>query len=160
MPNPMDNIIPIMICLLSLAGLVAILTWRVSYNRRNKIDFNQVSDYSIAHLVVDYIAFRLVYLCKQVVTKGYLFLLFFLRNSLSIIRYLIIRLEKRFYRFTESIKEKEKVIHQGKVSSFLKEIREHKESVSVETSQAEVIESSEAKMKEEMSSKMAANEED
>jgi len=88
-----------------------------------------VADYSIAHLVVDYLAFRLVYFCKQTISKGYLFLLYFLRNSISVIRYLIIRLEKRFYRFTESIKEKEKVIHQGKVSSFLKEIREHKENV-------------------------------
>lgn len=125
----MDNIILITICLLSLTGLVILLAWRVSCNRRNHLDFNQVADYFIAHLVVDYLAFRLVYFCKQTISKGYLFLLYFLRNSISVIRYLIIRLEKRFYRFTESIKEKEKVIHQGKVSSFLKEIREHKENV-------------------------------
>lgn len=123
----MDTIILIAVCLLSFAGLVALLAWRVSYNRQHRVSFQEVGDYSISHLIVDYIAFRLVYFCKQVVVKSYLFLLFFLRNSLSVIRYLIIRLEKRFYRFTDSLKEKEKIIHQGEVSSFLKEIREHKE---------------------------------
>lgn len=128
---------------MSLAGLVILLVWRISYNRRNHIDFNQVADYSIAHLIVDYIAFRLVYFCKRTINKIYLFSLFFARNSISVVRYLIIRLEKRFYRFTESIKEKEKVIHQGEVSSFLKEIREHKENVMAGNAEVELIEGEE-----------------
>jgi len=135
----MGTTILIAICLLSLAGLVALLAWRISYNRRHKISFQEVGDYSISHLIIDYIAFRFVNFCKQVVVKSYLFLLFFLRNTLSVIRYLIIRLEKRFYRFTDSLKEKEKVIiRQGEVSSFLKEIRDHKEKALAEVEDPEL----------------------
>ncbi len=126
-----------------MTGLIVILAKRISYNQQHEIDFNQVSDYSITQLVIDYVAFRLVYFCKQTMIKSYLFLLFFLRNSISVVRYLIIRLEKRFYRFTESIKEREEIIHQGKVSSFLKEIREHKENILAEFSKTEENEDNE-----------------
>lgn len=124
----LNNYILIWILLLSLGGIVILLGGKIISNRRKNVDYTQFGDYSITHLMVDYVAFKIVYWSKQTIAKIYIFALFFLRNSLSVIRYLIIRFEKKFYHFTESMKEKQQIVHKdGSVSSFLKEIKEHKE---------------------------------
>ena len=124
----MDNLILILVSVLSLAGMLALLGWRVIYNRRHQVDYTRFGDYSILHLIVDYAAFRIVLFFKQIIAKSYLFTIFFLQNCLSLIRYVIIHLEKRFHKFTESLRKNQVVIHNnGAVSSFLREIKDHKE---------------------------------
>ncbi len=128
----MNNYILIGLSFLSLAGLVGLLGWKIKANRENNIDHTQLDDYGITHLVVDYIAFKIVHFCKQTINKVYLFLLFFTRNVLSVIRFVVFKIEKKFSSVAELAKERKAVHKEGPVSFFLQEIKEHKENAMAE----------------------------
>ncbi len=127
----MSNLTLIIVLLLSFGGMGALLVYQIRENRRRGILVEpEMADYSIAHMIVDYVAFKMVYWCKQLAEKFYLFLIFFLRHSLSVIRFIVVRVEKKFGRFTDALQKRQQVIHvNGSVSSFLREIKDHKEAV-------------------------------
>ncbi|MCX6713601.1 MAG: hypothetical protein NTV48_00650 [Candidatus Vogelbacteria bacterium] len=132
----MNNYILIGLSFLSLAGLVWLLGRKIKANRANNIDHTQLDDYGITHLVIDYIAFKIVHFCKETLNKLYLFSLFFTRNVLSLVRYLTFRIEKKFSAVAESAKQKKTIHKEGPVSFFLQEIKEHKENAMAEIKSA------------------------
>jgi len=132
----MNNYILIGLSFLSLAGLVWLLGQKIRENRKNNIDHTQLDDYGVTHLVIDYVAFKIVHFCKETLSKIYLFSLFFTRNILSVVRYVVFRVEKKFSSVAESAKEKKAIHKEGPVSFFLQEIKEHKENVMAEIKSA------------------------
>lgn len=125
----MNTYILILITLFSLIGMIFILINQVIKNRQAGIDSSQFSGFSVAGILIDYMAFKIVYFCREIIYKLYVFSMFFIRNLLSVIRYAVIRVEKRFHRVTVKLQGRQIIHRNDSVSFFLREIKEHKDSV-------------------------------
>jgi len=115
--------------LVSFVGMVLILGLRVRHNRKEGIDYHRLGYYGVTGLVVDYLAFRIVHFFRGMLFKTYLFSAHFLKNCISVTRYFIVKVERRFKIAVASIPKPDGVHKTDKVSFFLKEIKDHKETV-------------------------------
>lgn len=120
------------VSLISLGVLVWLFAKQVRLNRQNNLDYRKLSHFAVTGLVVDYLAFRLVRLCRETLIKTYLFLVHFVKNCISTARFVIVKLEKRFNRLTVNMPEPDDFHKTDKVSHFLREIKDHKETVMAE----------------------------
>ncbi|OJI09256.1 MAG: hypothetical protein COV08_01500 [Candidatus Vogelbacteria bacterium CG10_big_fil_rev_8_21_14_0_10_49_38] len=118
--------------LVSLAAVAIILGRQIRTNRERQLDYGNLKDYQVTALLVDYLAFRIVRFCRLVLTKSYLFLVHFVKNSISTARYVIVKIERRFNHLASGLAKPEAIHVNDKVSSFLKEIKDYKETVMVE----------------------------
>lgn len=120
------------LCLISFIFLATLLGWQVRVNRRNNLDYHGLTNLGTTSLVIDYFAFKIVRGCEVFGSKIYLFLIHFLKNSISLARYLLVRVERRFNLFVAGLPDKKGVHKSDKMSFFLKEIKEHKDNVMAE----------------------------
>lgn len=118
--------------LVSLAGIVFILFRRVRHNRQLGIDYHSLGNYAVTGLFIDYLAFKIVHFFRGVLFKTYVFSAHFIKNCISIARYLIVKIERRFKLAVANIPRPDEVHKTDKVSFFLKEIKDHKETVMAE----------------------------
>ena len=126
--------------LASLAGLIAVFGYQVRANRKKNIDYHELSNYHATSLAVDYLAFKIVHFCRNFVFKSYLFLVHFVKNCISTARYALVRIEKKFNLLAANMPEPEEIHKNANVSSFLKEIKEHKENVMTEIQSGAIAE--------------------
>jgi len=111
-------------------ALLLLFAWQIMKNRRNsEIDFSQVEHYSLTDLIVDFVAFKIVQVCKGSFHFVYFWSLVLFKKFLSLSKFFIIRIEKRFAKIVEATSDRRIVHRNGPVSFFLKEIKEHKESL-------------------------------
>ena len=120
------------IALVSLSTLVAIFRRQIIANRGKNLDYNNFRNYAVTNLAIDYLAFKIVRFCQVVLHKLYIFSLHFVKNSVSIARYTIVRAEKKFNKIVDATPSPEEIHKTNKVSSFLKEIKDHKENAMAE----------------------------
>ena len=125
--------------LISLAGAIFILGRQVRYNRELSIDYRSLEHYGVTGLVIDYLAFKIVHFFREILLKSYLFLVHFIKNCISTARYAIVKVEKRFNLIAANMPELDDIHKTDKVSFFLREIKDHKETVMAEL-QSEAIE--------------------
>lgn len=118
--------------LISLVGLIFILMRQVRYNRELNIDYRSLDHYAVTGLVIDYLAFKIVRFFREVLLKSYLFLVHFIKNCVSTARFVIVKVERRFNMIAANMPEPDDIHKTDKVSFFLKEIKDHKETVMAE----------------------------
>lgn len=118
--------------LISLAGLVFILARQVRYNRGLNIDYRSLDHYAVTGLVIDYMAFKIVRFFRELLLKAYLFSVHFVKNCVSTARFVIVKIERRFNMIAANMPEPEDIHKTDKVSFFLREIKDHKETVMAE----------------------------
>lgn len=131
------------VCLISFITLLGILSWQVKVNRRNNLDYSGLAGLGTTNLVIDYFAFKIVRLCEIIGSKLYIFLVHFLKNSISLARYLLVRVEKRFNQFVAGLPDKKGIHKTDKMSFFLKEIKDHKETIMAELQGETLVEEGE-----------------
>lgn len=120
------------ITLISLISLIIIFRWQIMINRKKKLDYSEFNQFAVINVVIDYLAFKIVHFSQVILKKFYVFLLHFVKNSMATIRYLVVKIEKRFNRIIAATPEPDGVHKTDKVSSFLKEIKDHKEAAILE----------------------------
>lgn len=120
------------IALVSLAALVAIFRRQVIANRGKNLDYNNFRNYAVANLAIDYLAFKIVRFWQITLHKFYIFSLHFIKNSVSMTRYALVKIEKKFNKIVDAAPSPEEIHKTDKVSSFLKEIKDHKENAMAE----------------------------
>ena len=125
---------------ISLAGLVWLFRAQVLANRQNNLDYHKLKNYGVSGLAVDYLAFKIVRLCQDFLFKAYLFSVHFIKNCVSTARYFIVRVERRFNIIASNMPEPEEFHKTSNVSSFLKEIKDHKENVMTEIQNGAIAE--------------------
>ncbi|HRZ30587.1 MAG TPA: hypothetical protein P5274_02900 [Candidatus Paceibacterota bacterium] len=118
--------------LVSFIGMAFILIGRVRHNRELEIDYRSLGNYGVTGLFVDYLAFKIVHFFRGVLFKTYLFSAHFIKNCISVTRYLIVKIERRFKLAVANIPRPDEVHKTDKISFFLKEIKDHKETVMAE----------------------------
>lgn len=121
-----------LICLISFLVLFGLLNWQVKRNRRNNLDYRGLANLGTTNLVIDYFAFKIVNFCEVISSKSYIFFVHFLKNSISLTRYILVRIEKRFNQFVAGLPDKKGIYKTDKMSFFLKEIKDHKDTVMAE----------------------------
>lgn len=121
-----------LVCLISFIFLVGVLGRQVKINRRNNLDYKGLANLETTNLVIDYVAFKIVRACEMAGSKLYIFLVHFLKNSISLARYVLVRVERRFNQFVANLPDSKGIHKSDKMSFFLKEIKEHKEVVMTE----------------------------
>jgi len=127
------------LAVLSLASFLIIayvLNRQVRLNREKNLNYQSLNKYAVTGFFVDYLAFSIVHFCREVVNKTYLFFVHFTKNCIATVRYLIVRIERKFNRLTANIQSPEAIHKNSKVSFFLKEIKEHKENKMAEIQDA------------------------
>jgi len=120
------------VALVSLAVLSWLFRRQIMINRAKNLDYNGLKHYAVANVVIDYLAFKIVRFCQSMLRKLYLFSLHFVKNSMATARYAIVKTEKRFNQIVDSTPTPEEIHKTDKVSSFLKEIKDHKETAMFE----------------------------
>lgn len=120
------------IALLSLALLLVIFRRQIIINRQKNLDFRELGNYAVTNQVIDYLAFKIVRFCQDLLRKFYLFSIHFIKNSVATARYAIVKIEKKFNKIVDSSPTPEEIHKTDKVSFFLKEIKEHKENAMAE----------------------------
>ncbi|MFA6254330.1 MAG: hypothetical protein WC640_03760 [Candidatus Paceibacterota bacterium] len=120
------------IALLSLASLLAIFRRQIIINRGKNLDYNELNQFAVTNLAIDYLAFKIVRFCQITLQKFYLFSIHFIKNSMATARYVIVRTEKYFNKIVDSAPEPEEIHKTDKVSFFLKEIKDHKDAAMAE----------------------------
>lgn len=118
--------------LISLAGSVFILARQVRYNRGLSIDYRSLEHYAVTGLVIDYMAFKIVHFFREILLKGYLFSVHFIKNCISTARFVIVKVERRFNMIAANMPELDDIHKTDKVSFFLREIKDHKENAMAE----------------------------
>ncbi|MFA5023129.1 MAG: hypothetical protein WC385_00885 [Candidatus Paceibacterota bacterium] len=120
------------IALITLAALSVIFRRQIILNRGKNLDYNEFRHYAITNLAIDYLAFKIVRLCQVALKKFYIFSLHFIKNSMATARYTIVRVERKFNKIVDSAPTPDEIHRTDKVSSFLKEIKDHKENAMAE----------------------------
>ncbi len=120
------------IALVSLVVLIAIFRRQIIANRGKKLDYSNFRNYTVTNLAIDYLAFKIVRFWQITLHKLYIFSLHFIKNSVSMARYTIVRAEKKFNKIVDAAPGPEEIHKTNKVSSFLQEIKDHKESAMAE----------------------------
>lgn len=128
------------LCLSTLLGLVGVFGWQVRLNRQKNLDYSSLDDYGVIGLALDYLAFKIVRSCWNVLFKAYLFSVHFAKNCISTARFVIVKVERRFNRLAANMPEPEDIHKTDKVSFFLKEIKEHKENMMAEIQNGAIAE--------------------
>lgn len=121
-----------LVCLASLVGFVVILFRQVKINRQNNLDYHRLDNFESTSLALDFLAFKIVHWCRLLASRVYAFSLHFIRNSISLFRYLLVKVERRFNHWVAGLPEANTVHKSDKMSFFLKEIKDHKETVMAE----------------------------
>jgi len=116
----------------SLAILLAIFRRQIIVNRGKNLDYHDFSHYAITNLAIDYLAFKIVRFCQTTLHKFYLFSIHFIKNSMATTRYAIVRAERKFNKIVDAAPSPEEIHKTDNVSSFLKEIKDHKETAMAE----------------------------
>lgn len=122
----------VVLSLLSLGGLVFIFYRQVRHNRELNLDYRSLGRYGVTGLAIDYLAFRIVRFFREILFKGYLFSIHFVKNCISTTRFFIVRVERRFNLIAANMPEPDEIHRTDKVSFFLKEIKDHKETMMAE----------------------------
>ena len=122
----------IALSLFSLAGLAVVLGWQARENRRRQINYRELGNYRVSGLLVDYLAFKIVRFFRGLVIKSYVFSMHFIKNLISTARYLIVKIERRFNRLAANLTKPDEIHTTDKVSFFLREIKDHKETMMAE----------------------------
>lgn len=84
---------------------------------------------------IDWIYFHCSLAVKQSIHYGYYYFLVTLRRLLVIIRFLLVRVERRCARLIDSVRGRGVLHKRGAVSLFLSEIKEHKDSAALPSAQ-------------------------
>jgi len=124
----------------SFLGLVWLFTYQIKSNRQKNLDYRSLGKFAVTGLVVDYLAFRIVRFCREVLLKLYLFSVHFVKNCISTTRFVIVKIEKRFNHLAANMPEPDDFHRTDKVSHFLREIKDHKENVMTEIKNSSIEE--------------------
>jgi len=79
--------------------------------------------------VVDVVAFYIVMGLKRGVHHTYLFLLVISHNIISLVKYIVLKVEGRFIKMIDSVRGKGVTHKKGSASLFLREIKKHQDSL-------------------------------
>lgn len=123
-------LISISIFIVSFLALYVTLSYRAFAIRNNSISI-QSDDriFQSMSYFVDLIAFYIVMGLKYGARNTYLFLLVISHNAISLIKYLVVKVERRFIKLIDSVRGKGIVHKKGSASLFLREIKEYQDNL-------------------------------
>ena len=128
------------VSLSSFLGLVWLFAKQVRSNRQKNLDYRSLGKFAVTGLAVDYLAFRIVRFCRELLLKLYLFSVHFVKNCISTTRFIIVKIERRFNNLAANMPEPDDFHRTDKVSHFLREIKDHKENAMSEIKNSSIEE--------------------
>ena len=115
--------------------ILSVLLVRVRHIRRGEV-YDVKSGLSVViEPKIDKLAYGVIVLAKETVRYGYILVVLVVEKIIQLIKYLVIKMEKRFARIVNQVRGKGEITKPGAASLFLKEIKKHRDKVKAELSQ-------------------------